>query len=70
MNRTSLNRWMARHPVICALIFAVGMGLGPTVRLANRPSLFLGVMAMLGVTMGAGFGWLFSLIARKGADGP
>ena len=70
MDKTAPGRWMGRHAAICAVIFAVAIALGPTVQLATRPSLALGVLVTLALVAGAGFGLLLSLIVRKGTPGP
>ena len=68
--RTSSGHWIGRHPGICAAVFAVAIGLGPAAQLANGASVAKWVVATIAVVAGAGFGWLFALIARRRAPRP
>ncbi len=65
MDKAAPGRWMGRHPLVCALIMAIAMGFGPAVSLTNNRSIAGGVLAVIAFVVGAGFGLLFSLIARN-----
>lgn len=55
---------------ICAVIFAVAMGLGPAARLANGASLVMWVLATIAMVAGADFGLLFFADSPKGVRTP
>ncbi len=63
MEKTAPGRWMARHPAVCAVIMAIGMGSGPAVQLVTVPSVAKAVLTAIAVVGGAGFGLAFSLIS-------
>ncbi len=64
VDRAGPGRWMGRHPAVCAVIMAIAVGAGPTVQLATSPSVGGSVLTGVAVVGGAGFGLLFSLLAR------
>ncbi|MCA1702327.1 MAG: hypothetical protein LC808_03260 [Actinobacteria bacterium] len=68
MDRTAPGRWMGRHPAVCTLIMAIASGFGPAIRLVSNPALAEVLLTVLAVVAGAGFGLLFSLMARTKAE--
>ncbi len=68
MDKTAAGRWIGRHPVICALIMAVVVGVGPSVELASERSAVAAGLTVLAIVMGAVFGLTFSIIARTPRD--
>ena len=68
MDKAAPARWIGRHPVVWASVFALGMGAGPTAHFVSSPSMARGVLAMIALVAGAGFGLLNSVFARDATD--
>ncbi len=65
MDKTAPGRWIARHPVICVLVMAVVVGAGPSVQLARERSAVAAALTVVAVVMGALFGLILSISARR-----
>ncbi len=64
MDKAAPARWIGRHSVVKASLMALGMGAGPTAHFVSSASTAKGVVAVVALGCGAGFGLLYSLLGR------
>ncbi|MDQ6613378.1 MAG: hypothetical protein M3083_01070 [Actinomycetota bacterium] len=60
MAKRAAGGWSGRHPIVCAIVMAIGVGSASAFATLSRPTLIGGIVTAVAIVVGAGLGLLFS----------